>query len=255
LGRPYSRAGLAEPTGPIVNSENHASPHVGAQTGMLARAVPRRTMSDSAASDDALVSSMALGDEAAVAAFVRRYQGRVYGLALSMLSDPVLAQDIAQEAFLRVWRHALVFDRRRASVSTWVLTITRNLAVDALRLRRPVVTDRDDLMWAGLASRGPQPDERTESSEKRGRLVAALASLPAEQSRAVVLAVYGFTADEISRADGVPLSTAKTRVRRGLLKLRALAPSLDLAGLSTRSSTQKSKQETNVIARGHRPPA
>ncbi|HXW79876.1 MAG TPA: sigma factor, partial [Acidimicrobiales bacterium] len=90
-------------------------------------------MSDSGVSDDALLAGMAVGDERAGVAFVRRYQRRVYGLALSMVGDPVLAQDIAQEAFLRAWRHALVFDRRRASVGTWILTITRNLAVDALR--------------------------------------------------------------------------------------------------------------------------
>ena len=113
-------------------------------------------MADPGVADDALLAGMAVGDERAGVAFVRRYQRRVYGLAVSMVGDPVLAQDIAQEAFLRAWRHAQVFDRRRASVSTWMLTITRNLAVDALRLRRPVVTDPTDIMWANLVS-GARP--------------------------------------------------------------------------------------------------
>jgi RNA polymerase sigma factor (sigma-70 family) len=193
--------------------------------------VAKRAVSDSGVSDDALLAGMAVGDERAGVAFVRRYQRRVYGLAINMVGDPVLAQDIAQEAFLRAWRHALVFDRRRASVSTWMLTITRNLAVDALRLRRPVVTDPTDLMWANLVSGTPLPDEQAESQETRAKISAALATLPAEQSRALVLsAVYGYTAAEISKAESVPLGTAKTRIRRGLLKLRAASARHDLAG-------------------------
>ena len=188
-------------------------------------------MGDSGVSDDALLAGMAVGDERAGVAFVRRYQKRVYGLAVSMVGDPVLAQDIAQEAFLRAWRHAQVFDRRRASVGTWMLTITRNLAVDALRLRRPVVTDPADVMWTNLVSGTAAPEDQAESSDVRARMSEALATLPPEQSRALVLAaVYGYTAAEVSEAESIPLGTAKTRIRRGLLKLRAVASTHDLAG-------------------------
>lgn len=175
-------------------------------------------------SDEALLAGMAVGDQQAGVSFVRRYQGRVYGLALSMLGDAAQAQDVAQEAFLRVWRHAQVFDRRRAAVSTWVLTITRNLAIDALRLRRPVVTDPSDLFWAGLVAAGPLTEERVEQAGTRDAVATALAALPPEQGRAVVLAaVYGFTAAEVGTLQGVPLGTAKTRIRRGLQKLRHMA--------------------------------
>jgi RNA polymerase sigma factor (sigma-70 family) len=186
---------------------------------------------DSTVSDDALLAGMGVGDERAGVAFVRRYQRRVYGLAVSMVGDPVLAQDIAQEAFLRAWRHAQVFDRRRASVSTWMLTITRNLAVDALRLRRPVVVDPADVMWANLVSKSTPPDEQADSKDVQARMSEALATLPPEQGRAVVLAaVYGYTAAEVGKVEAIPLGTAKTRIRRGLLKLRAVAGSHDLAG-------------------------
>jgi RNA polymerase sigma factor (sigma-70 family) len=188
-------------------------------------------MSGAGVSDEALLAGVAVGDERAGVAFVRRYQRRVYGLAVSMVGDPVLAQDIAQEAFLRAWRHAQVFDRRRASVGTWMLTITRNLAVDALRLRRPVVTDPADVMWANLVNGGVAPEEQAESKDVRARMSEALATLPPEQGRAVVLAaVYGYTAAEVSKAESIPLGTAKTRIRRGLLKLRTVASSHDLAG-------------------------
>jgi RNA polymerase sigma factor (sigma-70 family) len=164
---------------------------------------------------------MAVGDEQAAVSFVRRYQRKIFGLALSMVGDPTLAEDIAQEAFLRVWKHAPVFDRRRGSVATWALTITRNLAVDFLRLRRAVCTDPSDELWAGLASTGEAPEELAELAEARSRISEALAAIPAEQSRALVLsAVLGYSASEISRLEGIPLGTAKTRVRRGLMKLR-----------------------------------
>jgi RNA polymerase sigma factor (sigma-70 family) len=193
--------------------------------------VGSRAIADQGVADDALLAGMAVGDERAGVAFVRRYQRRVYGLAVRMVGDPVLAQDIAQEAFLRAWRHAQVFDRRRASVSTWMLTITRNLAVDALRLRRPVVTDPTDILWTNLVSGAAAPEEQAESQDVRGRISRALATLPPEQSRALVLAaVYGYTAAEVSEVESIPLGTAKTRIRRGLLKLRAVASTHDLAG-------------------------
>src|SRR4051812_46023868 len=85
------------------------------------------------ASDEALLAALAAGDEEAAVAFVRRYQRRVYGLAVTLLGDRDLADDVAQEAMVRAWRHAAAFDVRRGSVSTWLLAITRNLAIDALR--------------------------------------------------------------------------------------------------------------------------
>jgi RNA polymerase sigma-70 factor (ECF subfamily) len=86
-------------------------------------------------------------------------------------------------------------------------------------------------MWANLAETGRAPDEHAESSDARTRMSAALASLPREQSRALVLAaVYGYTAAEVSKAEAVPLGTAKSRIRTGLLKLRAVVPQHDFAG-------------------------
>jgi RNA polymerase sigma factor (sigma-70 family) len=179
------------------------------------------------APDDALIAAMALGDEDAALAFVRRYQRRVYGLAFSMVRDEALAEDIAQETFLRAWRHASVFDRRRGPVSTWLLTIARNLAVDSLRLRRAQPTGPGEPLWLNLAGGERPPDEEAWRSDTRSRLVAALSSLPPEQKKALVLAaMYGYTAAEVSEIEGVPVGTVKSRIRRGLERLRqmALAP-------------------------------
>ncbi|TMK42962.1 MAG: RNA polymerase subunit sigma-70, partial [Actinobacteria bacterium] len=71
---------------------------------------------------------MGLGERAAASAFVKRFQARVYGLALSIVGDPLLAEDLAQEALTKAWRNAGAYDPRRGAVATWLLTITRNLA-------------------------------------------------------------------------------------------------------------------------------
>ncbi len=174
-------------------------------------------------SDEALLGAMALGDEAAGVAFVRRYQRRAFGLALSILGDPDLSEDVAQEALVRTWRHAPVYDSRRASVTTWVLTITRNLAIDALRMRRAVPIDPDDIINLGMISNEPDPSDQAQRGDATARVRLALASVPLEQRRALVLsAFYGLTAEEISRQEAIPLGTAKTRIRAGLGKVRSL---------------------------------
>jgi RNA polymerase sigma factor (sigma-70 family) len=171
--------------------------------------------------DEALLVGMAQGDESATVAFVRRYQARVFGLARSILIDAAVAEDVAQEALLRVWRFAPVFDSRRASVTTWVLTITHNLAVDALRMRRSTPVDPDDLVALGLVAPERSPEDTAVALRAVPRLRAALAALPPEQSRAVVLSgMYGRTAAEIGEDENVALGTAKTRIRAGLMKLR-----------------------------------
>ena len=172
-------------------------------------------------SDESLLAGMAHGDERAALAFVRRYQGRVFGLAFGMVGDAALAEDIAQEALLRAWRHAPVYDSRRGAVSTWVLTIARNLTIDALRMRRAVPTDPDDFVNLGLASNDVSPEGAAVNADAARGLHLALAGLTAEQRRALVLAYfYGMTAAEISEAETIPLGTAKTRIRAGLSKLR-----------------------------------
>jgi RNA polymerase sigma-70 factor (ECF subfamily) len=118
---------------------------------------------------------------------------------------------------MRAWRHAASYDARRGQVPTWLLTITRNVAVDALRLRRDHPLDPQRVMVA-LMARADEPEyEGTE------HLRAGLRALPPAQSRPIVLAVvYGLTAKEIADQDGIPLGTVKTRIRRGLARLRAV---------------------------------
>jgi RNA polymerase sigma factor (sigma-70 family) len=172
-------------------------------------------------SDESLLAGMAAGDTDAAAAFVRRYQARVFGLAWTIVGSSATAEDVAQEAFLRMWRYAATFDPRRGRAATWALTITRNIAVDALRIRGDHPTDPELLLKALTAREdGAQPRAGLEDREE---LRDALRVLPREQSKLIVLlGLYGLTAREIAHREGIPLGTAKTRIRRGLARLRGV---------------------------------
>jgi len=172
-------------------------------------------------SDESLVAGLAAGDAQAATAFVRRFQRRVFGFALAIVRDAGAAEDIAQETFVRAWRNADAYDPRRGSVSTWLLTIARNLAIDTLRLRSSDPVD-PALLEAKLELRGGGPGSAIDEFAETAHVRRALAALPVEQRRALVLAVYfGRTALEISEVDDVPLGTVKTRIRAALTKLRS----------------------------------
>jgi len=167
-------------------------------------------------SDETLLAGLASGDAEAAAAFVRRFQSRVYGLAVTMLHDAELAEEVAQETFVRAWRHAATYDARRGRVPTWLLAIARNLAIDRARMRSPTPVDPDV-----IASELDLAHVDAVDVGERDRLRRAIGSLPDEQRRALVLATYaGRTAREIAELDGVPLGTVKTRIRSAMLKLR-----------------------------------
>ncbi len=164
---------------------------------------------------------MAAGDGEAAAAFVRRFQSRVFGLALTILGVPAHAEDVAQEAFIRAWRFAGAYDPRRGAVSSWLLTITRNLAIDAIRLSRDQPYEPAAMM--SILARGEHhaPDSYPDRLADAQRIRTALGRLPPEQVVAVVLAsIYGLTAREIADRENIPVGTAKTRIRLGLARLR-----------------------------------
>jgi len=173
------------------------------------------------ASDEALVAGLALRDRDAALVFVRRFQRRVFGCALAIVGDANRAEDVSQEAFVRAWKHAAVYDARKASVATWLLTITRNLAIDAIRVERVRPAELMDVVDLTIADKGPGPAELAARGAEVERVVTALEQLPPTQRRCVVLAsMHGRTAQEISEIEGIPVGTAKTRLRSGLLKLR-----------------------------------
>jgi RNA polymerase sigma factor (sigma-70 family) len=171
--------------------------------------------------DETLLAGLGAGDADLAVAFVRRFQRVVYGVALTVTRDPVTAEDVAQQAFEQAWRHAQVYDSRRGSVRAWLTTIAHNLAIDVLRARTSAPVDPADLP-ALLTAVTDTPERLAVARDSAAGLRRALARLPGTQARAVAMAgIYGMTARQIAVTEGIPLGTAKTRIRDGMLKLRA----------------------------------
>lgn len=174
--------------------------------------------------DEALLTGFGDGDEELSVAFVRRYQSKVYGIALAVTGDPRYAEDVAQQAFERAWRHAHAFDPVKGSVAGWMAAITRNLALDAVRVRRALPVDTAALLDRVAPPRAGMADPVTsaEAGASADALRDALRALPPPQARAVVLAgIVGLSASQVADAEGVPLGTAKTRIRTAMHRLRA----------------------------------
>jgi RNA polymerase sigma-70 factor (ECF subfamily) len=172
--------------------------------------------------DEDLLLAAARGDQEAIGRLYDRHQGTMYGLAMRITNDASLAQDVVQEAMLGVWRNASRFDASRAKARTWMLALVHHRAIDAVRRRR-----------ASVAL--PEPDVPPPAAlvlpdiwdDVAGRLDAAairdaLGRVPAMQREVIELAYFGGrTQQEIAQQVGIPLGTVKSRVRLGLLALRA----------------------------------
>jgi RNA polymerase sigma-70 factor, ECF subfamily len=177
--------------------------------------------------DEELMSLVAKGEARAFETIYERHCGAAFSLAYRMCGSRALAEDVAQEAFLSIWRAGGRYDRARGSVRTWVLGIVHNRAIDALR--RTVVHDRRRASDEGIEERF-EARERTEVEaarrEEAETIRGMLDALPAEQSRVIELAYFGgFTHSEIAEMLGAPIGTVKGRMRLGLEKLRGqLAP-------------------------------
>ena len=149
----------------------------------------------------------------------------VYGAALRILGDPARAQDVAQDVFVRVWRNPQRFDARRGELGSYLRLMARSRALDLWRENQAAGRARDRLELV-VAQQEERVEDRPSAAAERGedRTVVrdALRRLPDAQREALVLAYWGgMTADEIAQRSGVPLGTAKSRIRLGMVKLRA----------------------------------
>lgn len=182
--------------------------------------MPRDRLPVGELADEALLAGFGSGDEESTLAFVRRFQAKVFGVAVAVLGDGHAAEDVAQLTFERAWRHARTYDSRRGSVTSWLVSIARNAAIDASRVR--VATPTDVVEFLDRAGVGDDTPERAVMSEESAlELRAALALLPHEQARAIVLAgIGGLSASQVASVEGIPLGTAKTRIRAAMKRLR-----------------------------------
>ncbi|HEY8223645.1 MAG TPA: sigma-70 family RNA polymerase sigma factor [Pyrinomonadaceae bacterium] len=170
--------------------------------------------------DIQLLKAVARGDEQALATLYDQYRIILFGLLVRILNSREEAEDVLQEVFMQVWRRAADFDETRGKPFTWLVTLARSRAID--RLRSLGARER----VAVAATRDVQEETSDAASdafrsEQRQLVTSALAQLPEEQKRPLVLAYFdGLTQSEIAEKLGAPLGTIKTRMRSGMIKLR-----------------------------------
>src|SRR5436309_9965995 len=183
----------------------------------------RMPSTEHAPRDDELMRQVAEGSAEALGLLYRRFARVIFGMAVQTL-DRAAAEDLVQDVFLAVWRNARRFDPERGSVRTWVLQIAHFRLLNELRRRSrqpEIVPDPDGLVLDGLPAGDLGPAERTWQQHRRVILEAALARLPPPQREAVDLAFLDdLTHEQVAAELGVPLGTAKTRIRAGLQRLR-----------------------------------
>jgi RNA polymerase sigma-70 factor, ECF subfamily len=168
---------------------------------------------------------MTLKDPAAFARAYDEHSRTVYASAYRVLGDPTLAQDVVQDVFLRVWRRPDAFDARRGSLATYLRLMARSRAVDVWREHQAAGRATDKLRaHAEVIELRPAESPlaaEAERGEEAAAVRTALSALPEPQREAVVLAYWGgLTAEEIAARVGIPLGTAKSRLRLALGKLR-----------------------------------
>jgi RNA polymerase sigma-70 factor (ECF subfamily) len=172
--------------------------------------------------DVALLSAIAARDEVALAQLYDRYRAILFGLLMRILNNREEAEDVLQEVFMQVWRKAEDFDENRGRPFTWLVTLARSRGIDRLR----TLAARERVAEAGAREPSEEiSDAVTDAfkSEQRGLVNDALAKLPDEQKRPIMLAYFeGLTQSEIATSLGAPLGTVKTRMRTGMIRLREL---------------------------------
>jgi RNA polymerase sigma factor (sigma-70 family) len=182
-------------------------------------------------------------DEAALDALYRSCIGRVYGLALRIVGNPAIAEEVAEDTFWQVWRQAPRFEPLRGTALAWMLTITRSRALDALRVQRRIManTVSTDALGDTLEAQcetsdhvehSCDPHDLLEATQSNAQLHCALAQLDALPRQLLALAFFkGLTHDEIVGQTGLPLGTVKSHIRRAMVVLRKYLTSP--AGLSS----------------------
>jgi RNA polymerase sigma-70 factor (ECF subfamily) len=173
------------------------------------------------------VSQVARGEEPALANLYDASSRLVYGLALRILGDTGAAEEVTLDVYLQVWRQADRFDPARGRVSTWLLAMARSRAIDKLRVRPQELSHSESLETvAETRSEIPGPEEAAAVAQQQTQVRQALNALSDEQRRAIELAYFsGLSQSEIALKLNEPLGTIKTRIRNGMLKLRALLQS------------------------------
>ncbi len=186
----------------------------------MPEAIPAPTPEERRAEDAALLVRISAQDERAIEALHARYSGPLYSLAYQVTGGDRFAQDVVQEVFVAVWKNAGRFDPTRGSLSSWLFSLARHKAIDLVRKEANVRRHTADVDLE-LEEAADDVDQEAWLRVRRDAVRAAIAELPEAQRTAVEMAFFGgLTHVEVSEALGIPLGTAKTRIRTALLRLR-----------------------------------
>ncbi len=169
----------------------------------------------------ALLRQASLGDEGAFAQLYDAVSSRLYGLVVRVIRDPAQSEEVTQEALLEIWKTASRFDQDRGSALGWMMTIAHRKAVD--RVRSAEASSRRDTTYHESTQDVDYDStaEAAQASLDAERVRRALATLTDAQRGALELAYFGgYTHTEVASMLGLPLGTAKTRIRDGLIRLR-----------------------------------
>jgi RNA polymerase sigma-70 factor, ECF subfamily len=168
---------------------------------------------------DLLVAVATRQDRTAYAELFGYYAPRVKSYLMRLGADNAQAEEIAQDVMVTVWRKAGLFDRKQASVSTWIFRVARNRRIDVFRrTKRPALDPEEEMILpSGVAA----PDARIEAMDTEARVREAMKDLPAEQLELLRLAFYeGLSHRDIAEKLDVPLGTVKSRIRLAFAKMK-----------------------------------
>ncbi len=190
--------------------------------------------------DATLVAGLAARDDGAMEALLARFGSAMRAVAIRVTRNERLAEEVVQDSLMALWHQPNRFDPDRGTLGPWLMTITRHNAIDALRKAaviqrrtadvdlalQPATTDVHDEVWLGV---------------RRDRLYEAIERLDVDQRRALELAfIGGMTHLEVAACEGIPLGTAKSRIRLAMRKLRDhLAPTIGYEALVTANPRQR----------------
>jgi RNA polymerase sigma-70 factor, ECF subfamily len=180
--------------------------------------------------DEDLISLVEAADAEAFATLYDRHSRAAFSLAYRMMGERQASEDLAQDAFLKVWRGASSYRADRGSVRTWILSIVHNRGIDQIRSRASRRRTEERIEASAPRSQPSEAFAETLRNSQRDQVREALDTLPPEQLKILELAYFsGYTHVEISDLLGLPLGTVKGRMRLGLKKIRDYFESRDAA--------------------------
>lgn len=190
----------------------------------MALVTPSTRRPEDAGADADVLRRIRAGDRSAIEELYERFRRPAFALARRILSDDALAEDVLQEVFLSVWRDPAAFDRGRGSVASWLLAVVHHKAVDAVRReesqrRRQGLAEQERALEEPVATR--DVEEEAWSRVVAGQVRTAMGALSPPQREALTLAYYGgYTQREVAALTGAPLGTIKTRMLKGMRRLK-----------------------------------